>query len=178
VDQLNTFFTLKTNHEITQAKTDVVNALQLVLDGIDLQSTVTTDGVLEKDSHADAAYAEIKTLAVAIQSSLAGSQQLPFVTPIITINLDHFFTRPPDKNSIAIDPFVLENGRIKGVESFFEQLLSETMDVHFSTSYAETFQALKKPILKVFFDEFVNFMVAGTRLGRGGSSTVPQTVAQ
>ena len=172
VDQLNQFFVLKADHEMGSAKQKFADGLQLALDAHDLLSEVTQDGIIESAAGADAGYAEVRSLLATLQRSMTQTEEFPFVTPALHLNLLSFFDTPPDASAIDIDPFVLEKKyswsteeTIMPVEAFFSQAIQNTLDIDFNQAYVSGFRALHHDFVDVVFDEFDWFFMGGEKLG-------------
>ncbi len=173
VAQLNEFFTLKGDHHIDEAQVEVSTGVQNLLDAYDVMDQVTVDGIFEADDEANEGYAELFDVATQIQSSLSAETVLTYFNPAITINLERFFTNPPDASEVDYDPFVLEDDKIKPVEAFFQQMLDGVIDVSWSTNYQDTFSAIRGTFKETVFDEFTTFFVAGSLVTSFGEGNLP-----
>lgn len=173
VNRLNNaqFFALKSTNKIADAKVAVTQGLQLALDMIDLLPSVTVDGIFEQETGTADGYTEIQQLAQKMQSSLSASVDFTYVSPLVHVNLGQLFSTPPDASKIDVDPFVLEGGRIRPVESFFTQAFSGIADIDFGLHYARAFTAISRAFARTAFGEFHPFSVAGVVLGGSSSSS-------
>lgn len=165
VDQLNQFFTLKADHDLDAAEERFVTGIQLLLDAMDLIPQITVDGVLEQNPSAADGYAELRDMTATVQKSLVERQAFVYVDPLLNVSLTAFFNNPPDASEVDFDPFVLENGRIRPVEAFFQEILKETIDLDFAKTYRRAFKTDLKGFARVVFDEFEVFNAAGEQLG-------------
>ena len=164
LNQLNRSFGLKQDHRLDEAQLALTEGLGRLLEAHDLLSQVTVDGTIEQNPLTVEEYAELKDLVVVVQSSLSGAQTFGFVKPAVNINLGNLFLSPPDASRIDFDPFVLEEGKIRPVEAFFQKALEGSVDFDTAISYKKSFKAIRKGFGKVVFDEFHNFFSAGNRL--------------
>jgi hypothetical protein len=170
VGQLNEFFTLREDHRLDEAQVELTIGLQTLLEAHDLLPTVTKDGVFEAVPGLEEAYAQLRDVVEIAQASLDEAQIFPYLEPNLTIDLNRFFNHPPDARNVDVDPFVIENGKIKFVEAFFKEMTEGIIDVELTGNYQHAFTAIKKdPFLKGVFDEFDAFFIAGHFYSVGGS---------
>lgn len=161
VNQLNQFFDLKADHHLDEAQSAFAQGLENLVNGFDLLDTVSVDGIIEKNAQTIGGYAELSNLVEIIQKSLSDQQIFPYTDPVVTINLKTFFQNPPDASQIDVDPFVLEDGKIKPVEAFFQKILEGSVDVDLAIKYKQAFSAVNSKFKEAVFDEFKKFVVGG-----------------
>lgn len=161
VDQLNQFFTLKADHQLDLAQEKFSSGLQMLLDAHDLVPSITVDGIVDNTTDTTAGYDELDAAASVIQQSLASQQSFAYVDPVVNINLNAFFNAPPDASEVDIDPYVLEDGQIRPVEGFFEEVLRGTIDLNLAQQYRTAFTSIQSPFSENILDEFQAFFVAG-----------------
>jgi hypothetical protein len=166
VDQLNESLNLKEDHELDQAEIQLALGLRQDLEMIALLPDVAVDGLIDNEEDLVVAdgFEEMDSFLAALERSLDGREVIPFVDPLLELDLNAFFTDPPDAGRIDSDPFVLEDGSIKLVEAFFQEMLDEFSNIDMNEDYAHGFEVLDRSFLGNVLDEFEDFVVAGETL--------------
>lgn len=165
--QLNECLTLREDHHIDEAKEHIVRAFELALENDDLRQSVAVDGLFDNDGKGKGGYVELRDVVEILKNSLKDDQVFLYVDPALTINLGHLFSNPPDASQVDVDPFVLENGKIKPVEAFFKSYLEGVVDFDTTANYKSAFVSLTKDFWHLLFDEFNVFTVGGKDIGFG-----------
>lgn len=161
VDQLNDSFALKADHRLGEAQVQVTEGLDLLISAHEVISEISVDGIIEDNPQAEDGFAEARAALEVIRSSLASQQIFPYVEPVVNLNLENFFTNPPDANEIDFDPFVIEDGKIKLVEVFFEQALEGIVDYDMALKYKMAFVSINRAFAGKVFDEFNPLIAIG-----------------
>jgi hypothetical protein len=148
VSQMNEFFTLRADHQMSIVQMIITSGLNEVLLMRSTLTTATQDGVLDNDANTQAMYAEIEQTAKALQQSLVnGSTAVPYLSPATMMDLSLFFADPPNGNETSLgDPFVLQGGAIEFVESYFTKLLEGVLAVDFDHLNTPHFRSLYQVI--------------------------------
>jgi hypothetical protein len=167
VAELNKSFAPKATNSLAQAEVAFTAGLTHALAIFEKMGDVSVDGVIEMEPDVTSDYAELKAMVTHAQSALGGSQIIPYISPEMSANLKVFFQSPPTPES---DPFVLEDGSIQWVESYFDTLLKDMLTIDFGQAYQISFGPNHYFLYKVF-NEFTKWNVAGLVTGKFGVSS-------
>lgn len=161
VEDLNTCFNLKSDHQLTEAKAEFEKGLTNLLDAYDVMATVTQDGILEETSLTADGYAELDEMREVVRDSLTSDQNFDYVVPSITLNLGNFFANPPSANELSTDPFVVENDKIKLVEVAVEEFFQDVMNLDLTQKYKSNFLSVNREFMENVLDEIQPLIIAG-----------------
>ncbi len=156
VNLLNDQFSLRSDNKISEARNNLQQALAYSLQAIQEVRGGAGGGVLSVSSTNRIFYDELYNLTLSLQQSFDGPTNLVGTSPLILADLDNFFSNPADGAAIAIDPFVLEDGKIKGVEAYWQQMLNTVCDVNLSGSRFRLFSEGLRDINRPYFELFQN----------------------
>ncbi|MFH1830025.1 MAG: hypothetical protein ABH871_04530 [Pseudomonadota bacterium] len=122
--ELNQFFHLKPDNELSQAQTNFSNSFGYFIQGLDEVLSGTAQGVVTKSADNQQFYDEIRDMVVSGNSALQGSAQIAWINPVINMDLAYLLGGNVDGSKINSYPFVLDKqGNIKAVEAYFSQLM-------------------------------------------------------
>ena len=124
VDRLNTFFRLRSDHQLNDARDNLVASFAHALDGLGTITMGATGGIVHPLAETRQMVQEMYSLVDEANRSLSGMVSLTTIYPWFMVDGSQFFSNPTDAADIPYDPFVLENGRIKAVELFFKEAMS------------------------------------------------------
>lgn len=173
VQELNDSFGLKPDHKLVDAQKYLNAGIHTLASAISIANSATTKpGILDYDLTLKPYYDDLaKLVKIARLSLLKGPQSLTYVEPPLTVDLQHFFQEPPNGDAIAYDPFVLENGKITIVESYFEEVLKGVLDIDIGAEYHWMSESITYALVRDLFDEFHKFNVAGELLWKKPNGT-------
>jgi len=137
VNELNTFFELRSDHQLAQARDNMTTSFSYAQQSLELLLTGVTGGLMDASSEAEPLYQDILDMLLSAISSLGGNTTVAHISPLITANLDYVLSGNVDGAAIQSDAFVLENNKIKPVEAYFSQLMSNACSHDLATRRAD-----------------------------------------
>ena len=153
VNQLNQQFALRSDNRITNARANMQQAVAYSKSSIQEVLNGSTGGVLNLSSENQIIYTDLQNLIASTNDSFGGAVQMDEFLPIVETNLDKFFNNPADGAAIASDPFVLQFGRIKAVEAYWQPMISTACDYNIHTAikiFSATTRAVDRPYYQLF----------------------------
>lgn len=156
VNLLNDQFSLRSDNKISEARNNLQQALAYSLQAIQEVRGAAAGGILSVSSTNRIYYDELYNLTLSLQQSFDGPTNLVGTSPLILADLDNFFSNPADGAAIAIDPFVLEDGKIKAVEAYWQQMLNTACNFNLSAPQFRLFSESVRDINRPYFELFQN----------------------
>ncbi len=164
VDQLNEFFRLKDDHELTQLETNLTNAVGYLKESLDEVLGGATGGLLESTGENKQVYFESYSLVADAFDAMSGPSMVSQLDPSVGMDLTYVFEGRIDGTDIPYDPFVLEYGKIKPVEAYFSELMSSACSYDLTTHpHIEVFSQAVHEIRDLGYKLFPN--IVANRIG-------------
>lgn len=168
VDRLNTFFRLRSDHQLNEARDNLAAAFSHALDGLGTIVMGATGGIVHPLAETRQMVQEMYSLVDEANRSLSGAVGLSTIYPSFTVDGAHFFDNPTDAQEIPYDPFVLDGNDIKAVEMFFKEAADNicTYDIDTRPNVYVFSQAVREIVAfegKLLHNLF-NRRIGGTRM--------------
>jgi len=163
VELLNDQFGLRSDNQLGEAKINLLLWAQYAKQSMDEVLAGSTGGVMNLSDVNEAIYTDIDDAMGAIQTSFTQSTALAGILPAVNVDLLGFFNDPADGADIETDPFVVENGKIKGVEAFWQTMINTACDYDIGTQY-DLFSAATRAVSRPYYQLFN--VIMGHRFGR------------
>lgn len=143
VSQLNQFFELKADNELSLANDNMAAGIDWGIQAIDALAASgggsLTNLVMSGTDDAVQFFAEMREMLVQAQSSMGGQTIITAIDAPVDVNFSDLFAGNVDGAAIEYDPFVLENDSIKPVEEYFVALMGNVTDYDIHTAPAVKF---------------------------------------
>lgn len=168
VDRLNTFFRLRSDHQLANARDNLANAFAYALDGLGTIVMGATGGIIHPLAETKNMVSEMYSLVDEANRSLSGMVNVSVVYPSFAVDASHFFENPLDANEIPYDPFVLTGDKIEIVEMFFKEAMANvcTYDID-TTPKTYLFSRAVREIVAFegkLFHNLLNRRIGGNRM--------------
>ncbi len=134
VEVLNSIFDLRDTNRIELADVNFLHGLIYEISALEEILAGSSGGILNLSAENKPIYQDLLAAMKSLYHSFTSTQPVSGILPMININLNNFFTSPPDASEIELDAFVYEphwegssSGRIKAVEAFWQQFINSVL---------------------------------------------------
>ncbi len=166
VHELNQFFHLRDDNQLSDARDRLASGFAAAAQALTEANSDSTGTVLVVNAANAQLYSEIASMLSSGAATMNGSTPISGVDPQIAVDLSGVFEAKVNGADIQSDPFVLENGHIKPVESYFASLMQNVCNYDLGThpqakAFSDAIRALSHSWVRLAFPQFMRTQVGG-----------------
>lgn len=170
VDLLNSQFGLRSDNRLANARTHFQQAVVYSVNAMTEVLAGSSGGVLNLSSANRPLYQDFRDAAQSVNEAFGGTRAIAGILPLVEVNLDTFFANPANGDTIEIDPFVAEGGKIRAVEAYWNQMMGTACNYTIGrggiSAFSEASKAVSRPYYQLF-NAIMGHTFGKHRAGRG-----------
>ncbi|MFA4875227.1 MAG: hypothetical protein WC956_10260 [bacterium] len=166
VHELNQFFRLREDHQLTQARDRLAAAFAAAAQALTEAAADSGGTVLVVDANNAQLYAELSAMLSSGSAAMGASSAIAGLDPQLTVDLTGVFEAKVNGADIQSDPFVLENDRIRPVEAYFVSLMQNVCSYDLNAhppvkAFSDTVRSMSRLWVRYAFPAFMKTRVGG-----------------